>query len=91
MTLLEEKMHGFELTKRSSKRPTVYADASNQARILIDHPHAYRTWRVIGEADAPGFWILESVISLGLDFTEERMHYQRFELVLPDTEFERIQ
>jgi hypothetical protein len=91
MTILEEKMHGFKLTKRSAKPPTTFADASNQARILISHPHSYRTWTVVGEADVPGFWILESSLALGRDFTEERMHYQRFELVLHESQFEVLQ
>ena len=32
MTIVEEKMHSFPLTKRSENRPTVFADASNQAQ-----------------------------------------------------------
>jgi hypothetical protein len=84
-------MTTFDLTKRSPKRPTVYADASNQARILISHPHAYKTWTVVSEADEPGFWMFESVVALGFDFTEERMQYSFFEIVLHESAFERIQ
>jgi hypothetical protein len=91
MTTLEEKIHAFELTKRPGKRPTVYADAFNQVRILIPHPHAYRTWTVVGEADTPGFWLLESAIPLGFNFEEERMMYSRFEIVLHESQFSQVQ
>jgi hypothetical protein len=34
------------------------------ARLLIDHPHAYREWRIVGAASERGFYHLESSVRL---------------------------
>jgi len=88
----EERLATFaELTKVPGiKRASVYADEQNKARLFIEHPHAYRDWRIIGLAKERGFYRLESSVAIGLDFYEERMAYTRFELCLHESQFERI-
>lgn len=90
MSIIEEKMHGFQLAKHFPKQPTVFADATNQAILRFDHPHSHRAWKVVREAEISGYWILESVVAIGYNFIEERMDYTRMELVLFENEFERI-
>ena len=43
-----------------------------------------------GPDAVPGFWHLESSVHLGKDYYGERVDYQRFELVVHESEFERI-
>lgn len=74
-----------------AKASTVFADRLNKAKLLIDHPHAYREWTVLGPAGDQGFYRLESSIRLGLDcYDTERVIYTRFELCLHETQFERL-
>jgi hypothetical protein len=62
----------------------------NKARLLIDHPHAYRDWTIVGEATVPGFYHLESRLRLGLDYRENRVAYTTFTLCLHESQFERV-
>jgi hypothetical protein len=90
----EEKLATFgELTKLPGiKRASVYADEiANAVYLLIPHPHAGRPWRIVGPDAVPGFWHLESSVHLGKDYYGERVDYQRFELVVHESEFQRIQ
>jgi hypothetical protein len=89
----EQKLWAFgELTKIPGiKRATVFADEIyNAAYILIPHPAAGRPWRILGATSVPGFYRLSSSVPIGLDYYAERMDYQRFELVLHESEFSRI-
>jgi hypothetical protein len=89
----EQKLATFaELSKRDGiKTGREFAESFNKARILIDHPHSYREWEIVGPASERGFYRLQSSISVGRDFYTERMTYTRFELVLFETDFQRIQ
>jgi hypothetical protein len=89
----EEKLRVFgELTKLPNvKRASVFADElAGTARILINHPHSGRPWRIMGVTSVPGFYRLTSSVPIGLDYNSERMDYQSFTLVLHETEFTRI-
>src|ERR1700693_899273 len=54
------------LARRSCKRANAILTllgatgdvASDKARLLIDHPHSYRTWTIIGVAIVRGFYYL---------------------------------
>jgi hypothetical protein len=61
-----------------------------QARLLIDHPHSYRDWKITGPSEVRGFFHLESSIRVGLDYYTERMTYTRFRLCLHESQFERL-
>jgi hypothetical protein len=37
-----------------------FAQPYGKARLLIDHPHSYREWNIVGQCDVPGFFHLES-------------------------------
>jgi hypothetical protein len=90
----EEKLAAFgELTKIPGvKTGRVYADELEDAvQILVPHAAAGRPWRIVGPDAVPGFWHLESSVQLGKDYYNERFTYQRFELVLCETDFTRIQ
>jgi hypothetical protein len=90
----EEKLAAFgKLTKLPGvKTGRVYADElADAVYLLIPHPHAGRPWRIVGRDAVPGFWHLESSVHLGKDYYGERVDYQRFELVLFETDFRRIQ
>jgi hypothetical protein len=54
----EQKLASFkELTKRPGiKTGSEFEYSRNIARLLIDHPHAYRDWTVVGPDSVPGFW-----------------------------------
>jgi hypothetical protein len=68
---------------------TVFADQkSKRARILIDHPHAYRDWTIVGPASERGFWHLRS--SFRLTAPSQVPDYSTFELCLHESEFERL-
>ena len=54
------------------------------ARLLIDHPHAYREWRIVGPASERGFYHLESSVRL------DQFETTKFTLCLHETEFERL-
>jgi hypothetical protein len=88
----DEKLATFQqLTKLPGvKTGRVFADEmANTARLLIDHPHAYRHWTIIGPDSVPGFWHLES--SFRLNPGQEPKLYTHFELCLHESQFERIQ
>ena len=57
---------------------------STVARLLIDHPHAYREWRIVGPASERGFYHLESSVRL------DQFETTKFTLCLHETEFERL-
>ena len=57
---------------------------STVARLLIDHPHAYREWRIVGAASERGFYHLESSVRL------DQFETTKFTLCLHETEFERL-
>jgi hypothetical protein len=33
-----------------------FAQPYSKARLLIDHPHSYREWNIVGQCDVPGFF-----------------------------------
>ena len=37
-----------------------FAQPYCKARLLIDHPHSYREWNIVGQCDVPGFFYLQS-------------------------------
>ncbi len=93
MTRTERLASFEELTKLPGiKRASVFADElANTARLKFDHPLAGRPWHIDGVTDVPGFYHLSVAVPIGLDYYQSRMDYARFELVLFETEFERIQ
>ena len=60
----------------------------SSARLLIDHPHSYREWNIVGECDAPGFFYLESRFRLNPG--EQPASYTAFELCLHESQFKRL-
>ena len=40
-----------------------FAQSCGKARLLIDHPHSYREWNIVGHCDVPGFFLLGIPIS----------------------------
>jgi hypothetical protein len=90
----EEKLASFKTLSKLSGLKTgrqFEEESVEKARLLIDHPAAGRAWKIEGPDSVPGFWHLETSTPIGRDFFYERMSYQRFELVLFEAEFERIQ
>jgi hypothetical protein len=86
----EQKLAAFtQLTKIPGikKASTVFADSRNGVRLLFEHPHSGLPWKVLGRASDPGFWYLESAVPIGFDYEEERLDYQRFELVVHESSF----
>jgi hypothetical protein len=71
------------------KTGTEFADSLNTVRLLIDHPHSYRPWRVLGPSSIPGFFYLES--SFRLDHHTDGYAFSTFHLCLHESEFTRIQ
>ena len=55
---------------------------STTAWLLIDHPHAYREWRIVGAASDRGFYHLESKVRL------DQFETTTFTLCLDESEFE---
>jgi hypothetical protein len=88
----EEKLATFdELTKLSGiKTGRQLAESCDKARLLIDHPASGREFTILGPDSVRGFWHLSAAVPIGMDFYTERLEYQSFELVVADTEFERI-
>ena len=35
-----------------------FAQPYGKARLLIDHPHSYREWNIVGQCDVPGFFYI---------------------------------
>jgi hypothetical protein len=66
-----------------------FAQPYGKARLLIDHPHSYREWNIVGQCDVPGFFYLESRFRLNPG--EVPASYTAFELCLHESQFERVQ
>jgi hypothetical protein len=66
-----------------------FAQPYAKARLLIDHPHSYREWNIVGQCDVPGFFYLES--RFRLNPREQPATYTAFELCLHECQFERVQ
>ena len=64
------------------------AQPYDKARLLIDHPHSYREWNIVGQCDVPGFFYLESRFRLNPG--EQPAIYTAFELCLHESQFERV-
>ena len=83
----QEKLAKFQELTKHPKIQTgqqLSAASSNKARILIDHPHSYRDWTIIGKDSVPGFYHLQSAVRM--DKFETTIHT----LCLHETEFERV-
>ena len=83
----EEKLARFQtLTKVNGVKTGREFEESRStvARLLIDHPHAYREWKIVGPAGERGFYYLESSVRL------DQFETTKFTLCLHETEFERI-
>ena len=65
-----------------------FAQPYGKARLLIDHPHSYREWNIVGQCDVPGFFYLESRFRLNPG--ELPASYTVFELCLHESQFERV-
>jgi hypothetical protein len=66
-----------------------FAPPYAKACLLIDHPHSYREWNIVGQCDVPGFFYLESRFRLNPG--EQPAIYTEFELCLHESQFERVQ
>jgi hypothetical protein len=66
-----------------------FAQPYGKARLLIDHPHSYREWNIVGHDDVPGFFYLESRFRLNPG--EQPAIYTAFELCLHESQFQRVQ
>jgi hypothetical protein len=66
-----------------------FAQSYGKARLLIEHPHSYREWNIVGHCDVPGFFYLESRFRLNPG--EQPAIYTAFELCLHESQFERVQ
>jgi hypothetical protein len=64
-----------------------FARPYDKAWLLVEHPHAYREWNIVGRCDAPGFFYLESRFRLNPG--EQPAIYTAFELCLHESQFER--
>lgn len=86
-----KKLAAFqELTKvKNISTGRHFAASFNKARLLIDNPHAYREWKIIGQSSVPGFYHLQS--SFRISANELVPVYSTFNLCLHESEFERIQ
>jgi hypothetical protein len=87
MPAREEKLASFQqLTKLPGIQTAqqLAAASSNNARILIDHPHSYRDWIIVGKDAVPGFYHLESAVRL------DKFETTIFELCLHESQFERV-
>jgi hypothetical protein len=65
-----------------------FAGTYDKAWLLIEHPHSYREWNIVGRCDVPGFFYLESRFRLNPG--EQPAIYTAFELCLHESQFERI-
>ena len=55
-----------------------FAQPYDKVRLLIDHPHSYREWNIVGRCEVPGFFYLESRFRLNPG--EQPAIYTAFEL-----------
>ena len=60
----------------------------DKAWLLIEHPHSYREWNIVGRCDVTGFFYLESRFRLNPG--EQPAIYTAFELCLHESQFERV-
>ena len=65
-----------------------FAQPYAKARLLIEHPHSYREWNIVGQCDVPGFFYLESRFRLNPG--EQPAIYTAFELCLHESQFKRL-
>ena len=65
-----------------------FAPPYSKARLLIEHPHSYREWNIVGQCDVPGFFYLESRSRLNPG--EQPAIYTAFELCLHESQLERL-
>ena len=65
-----------------------FAPPYDKARLLIEHPHSYREWNIVGHCDVPGFFYLE--FRFRLNPGEQPAIYTAFELCLHESQFERV-
>ena len=65
-----------------------FAQSYGKVRLLIDHPHSYREWNIVGRCDVLGFFYLESRFRLNPG--EQPATYTEFELCLHESQFERV-
>ena len=83
----QERLARFQILQRSmvlQLAESLKESRSTVARLLIDHPHAYREWRIVGPASERGFYHLESSVRL------DQFETTKFTLCLHETEFERL-
>jgi hypothetical protein len=66
-----------------------FAPPYAKARLLIEHPHSYREWNIVGQYNVPGFFYLESRFRLNPG--DLPASYTVFELCLHESQFERVQ
>ena len=64
-----------------------FAQPYDKAWLLIEHPHSYREWNIVGRFDVPGFFYLESRFRLNPG--ELPAIYTVFELCLHESQFQR--
>ena len=65
-----------------------FAQSYGKVRLLIEHPHTYREWNIVGRCEVPGFFYLESRFRLNPG--EQPATYTEFELCLHESQFERV-
>jgi len=65
-----------------------FARSYGKARLLVEHPHSYREWNIVGHCDVPGFFYLE--FRFRLNPGEQPAIYTAFELCLHESQFERV-
>jgi len=65
-----------------------FAQPYDKARLLMEHPHSYREWNIVGRCEVPGFFYLESRSRLNPG--EQPAIYTAFELCLHERQFERV-
>jgi hypothetical protein len=63
-----------------------FAQPYDKAWLLIEHPHSYRQWNIVGRCDVPGFFYLESRFRLNPG--EQPAIYTAFELCLHESQFQ---
>ena len=84
----EEKLAAFkELTKLPNVQTATELENS-KVRILIDHPHSYRDWQVVGPSSIPGFFHLRS--SFCTSSPGQPPSDSAFNLCLHESQFERV-
>src|SRR5258708_12322109 len=65
-----------------------FAQPYAKARLLIEHPHSYREWNIVGQWDVPGFFYLESRFPLNPG--DQPAIYTPFDLSLHDSHFHTV-